>query len=352
MPIIQPAKQFENSSLDNSSEFSYIKPEVRKLIFSKNKNTEGLYVLFMPAYKADPSGAGVWYNQIDVRVEFGPERKKRYFVRNTSADPATYFERNFKGNYPQLAEVKKVTDGGKTRNAYPNYGRIQKRVVFNVGILSEFQNSQPVEKVLHVLDLPAFKGADQLTKWMNTPQPDGSMPPIINDPEASVPVYIKLNSDGIDPWQIAPNTLNRYRVPAQYADSDILYNLDDIFVEKTPEEIIAELRSSFNSDIFEKCMSGFPGFLSTVGGFQGTPASLTPPLPPPPTNVSQLPPPPPQVAIAQVTELPPPPTAPVVQNTPPPPNVASLGQPSSDVITVGGKPMSQADLRKFLEKKA
>jgi hypothetical protein len=71
-------------------------------------------------------------------------------------------------------------------------------------------------------------------------------------------------------------------LPEALADSDNLYNLDDILVVKPKEDIIAKLRDMYSSSVFEDCMNGYPGLRGSakVQGIErisgGTPQHLQP----------------------------------------------------------------------------
>lgn len=258
MAVINPTRTFEGSSLEDKSGFGYIRQDVRQLTFGEKSNPEGLYIFFLPAYKVDSVGNGVWFKKVAVRDNFGTSVKRKYYVKNDNEDPATYFERQFKGYWPDDAKAVPATNArGQQIKNYQAYGRITNRVIFNVANYNELQKGSPVDKTLFVLDLPAYNGADLLMKWMQSPGLTGGLNPLVNDPEKAVPVHVKLNiGSGSAPWQINPNAASTFKLPDVYADSVNLYNLDDIYVEKTDEEIISDLRSFYTSEIFDKCMAG------------------------------------------------------------------------------------------------
>jgi len=361
MPIIQGSRKFEGSNIDQASLFNYIRTDVKQLVFDKDNNREGLYVLFLPAYKADSNGEGVWFKSFSVRKAFGLDKaKKNYYVHNLNDDPASYFERAFRARYPEQAKPVKPGEGNNSTKftIYPNYGHVTQRVAFNVAPLKLLQAAAPLKEVIHVLDLPAYKGADQLTKWMDQPQPDGSQSPLLNDVNAAIGTFLKLNSDvGKDGgWQISPNIAYKYVIPEQYALSENLYNLDEIFVIKMKEEIIGDLRQMFPANVFDICMEGYAGF-KTVAAFPTNPLPTPPaptvsvPLPLPastPTNTGAytIPAPPaasPTVAPA-IAFNPPVPPAPVA-------SVISVTPAATNEVIVGGKVVNKDDLRAFLEAK-
>jgi hypothetical protein len=47
----------------------------------------------------------------------------------------------------------------------------------------------------------------------------------------------------------------------ELADTEYLYNLDEVLVAKSNEEIIAKLRELYDGDVFDDCMNGFPGLV-------------------------------------------------------------------------------------------
>lgn len=261
MAIIKPSKKFAGSEMSSGDGGKYIRTDIRQVTFNKNNNKDGTYLYFLPAYKLDNSGAGVWFKVVTVRDNFGDKFKDKYVVLDGN-DPVAHFERNFRLNYPDdAAVVEEMNDKtGRTQKKYPNYGRITKRVIFNVAY------SQDLEKGCHVLDLPAYNGANILQKWLEGKDNRGRERPMINDPERCIPVFIKLNDGGGAPWEITPDPTDPAQLPEQLADSDYIYNLDDIFQKKTTQELIAKLKEFYPSEIFEECMEGYAGF----GGSGGT----------------------------------------------------------------------------------
>ena len=97
MAIIKPSLKFEGSELNlSASAAPYIKDGIRKALFNKTTNQEGAYLYFLPAYKADDRGQGVWFKKIAVRDNFGTNFKEKYYVANRAQDPADYFANNFR----------------------------------------------------------------------------------------------------------------------------------------------------------------------------------------------------------------------------------------------------------------
>ena len=259
MAIIKPSLKFAGSELNlSASNTPYIKEIVRKAVFNKSTNQDGAYLYFLPAYKADASGDGVWYKRITVRDNFGTNYKEKYFVANRAEDPAEYFANNFRILYPEEAKITEGDVNGKKFKKYPNHGRIAERVLYNVAF------AQNLSLGAHVLDLPLRNGADILMNWLDGKDMSGNSRNPINDPDSCVPVFVKLKLDSsANPWMIQVESSQPVQLPNQLADSDYLYSLDDILVPKSKEEIIGKLREMYPSDVFEDCMHGYTGLNKT-----------------------------------------------------------------------------------------
>jgi len=256
MAIIQPSITFEGSATDlnPSAASSYILEGVRRALFNKNTNKEGAYLYFLPAYTTDNAGNGVWYKKFSVRDQFGVNYKEKYYIKNRAEDPADYFGQNFIRKYPEEAKVGEAEVNGRKFKKYPNHGRITDRVVFNVAFL------QHLEHGCHVLDLPFRNGADSLLNWLQSKDISGKQRKPINAPDRCVPVFVKLKENSANPWMIQPEVNEPVELPLELADSEYLYNLDEIFTVKSKEEIIEKLRQMYSSDVFDDCMQGYPGF--------------------------------------------------------------------------------------------
>jgi hypothetical protein len=262
MAIIRPSLKFAGSELNlGSSSSPYIKESVRRAVFNKTTNQEGAYLYFLPAYKADHEGNGVWFKKIYVRDNFGVSYKEKYVILDRAQDPAEYFANNFRILYPEDAKVTDVEANGKKFKKYPFCGRIAERVVYNVAF------AQNLAAGAHVLDLPLRNGADTLMNWLEGKDLRGNPRQPVNDPDRCVPVFVKLKENTQNPWTIQIESSQPVALPEQLADSDYLYDLDNIFVTKTNDEIIGKLREMYSADVFEDCMQGFAGL--TKNSVQG-----------------------------------------------------------------------------------
>lgn len=254
MAIIRPSLKFTGSELNlNNTAIPYIKEGVNRAVFNKTTNADGAYLYFLPAYRTDADGNGVWYKKISVRDNFGANYKEKYYVPSRAADPAEYFGNNLKIMYPDQAQVKDVETNGKKFKQYPLCGRLTDRVLYNVAF------AQNLGLGAHVLDLPLRNGADTLMNWLEGKDLSGRQRQPINDPDRCLPVFVKLKENSQNPWMIQVDTSEAVALPEQLADSDYIYNLDDALVVKAKEEIIAKLREMYPADVFEDCMAGYPG---------------------------------------------------------------------------------------------
>jgi len=295
MPIIKPSRVFEGSAVGGSTTTPYIREDVRKVVFNKTQNTNGVYLYFLPAYRVDSHGYGVWFKHIEIRDNFGDRYKEKYWVPSRAHDPAEYFAGHHKKLYSDESEVGTAVSNGKTFKKYPNYGRITKRVLYNVAYANKLQEGA------HVLDLPQFNGASIITTWLQQTDISGNPRPLINDPEAAYPVFVRLLDSGTNPWQINVDASQPAVLPEQLALDENLYNLDEILVKKSDDEIIAKLRELYSSHVFEDCMDGFPGL--TTGQVRGH--SFAPPV-----AGSVVQPAPQTVSASQTTQMAPPPPPP------------------------------------------
>lgn len=270
MAVIKPARKFQGSEMSGGDLGRYILPEVPLVQFNKNNNKEGAWLFFLPAYKVDSNGNGVWYRVVNVRDNFGDKFKDKYAVIDPSTDPVAHFQKNFSLLFPDQAKVIEVEENGRKQKKYPLYGRVTKRVIYNVAYCGP-----RMKDGIHVIDLPMFNGADQLDKYHSTKDIQGNDRGMICDPDKCVPVFLKLNDGGGSPWQINPDPQQATALPEQFCDSDYLHNLDDIYIKKDPRELIAKLREMYRPDVFEACMEGYPGFKKTVApGYARNPSEV------------------------------------------------------------------------------
>lgn len=269
MAVIEPSINFEGSAQNlGSTATPYIKDDVRRAVFNKNNNPEGAYLYFLPAFKADRSGKGVWYRRVTVRDNFGVKFKEKYYVEDNQKDPATYFANNFSMLYKEEAKIGETEVNGRKFKKYPNYGRTTERLVFNVAFANNLSSGA------HVLDVPFRNGGDMLLTWLEGKDLNGNPRKPINLPSRCVPVFVKLRSDSsANPWVMQVENNDPVQLPPQLADSDYLYNLDDIFVERSKEEVISKLRDMYSAEVFDSCMDGYPGFKRATPGFSALAAS-------------------------------------------------------------------------------
>lgn len=263
MAIIRPSNDFEGSELAatvSQVPTSYIREDVKKMIFSKTVNANGAYLFFLPGYKTDGLGRGIWYKAFEIRDNFGDKFKEKYYVPSREEDPASYFAKQhillYSNGKPEL-EV--VSVNGRNFKKYPNFGRITKRCVFNVAYAADMTQGA------FVLDLPLANGGVVLTEWTKQTDFHGRARPSINDPDGALPVFVQLRDSGASPWVINVDMSQSVPLSEDIADSSKLYNLDEILVHKTKEEIIAKLRSMYPGQVFDECMAGFPGLTQTRG---------------------------------------------------------------------------------------
>lgn len=257
MAIIKPSKKFIGSEIDLRDAGKYILPEVRQVTFNKRNNPNGAWLYFLPPYKVDAEGNGVWYKAFKIRDNFGEKFKEKYYV--TENDPVAHFERNMKILFPEETRIIEGTDdNGQKRKVYPLFGRTTTRVVYNVAYVAN------LEAGAHVLDLPSFNGASIINSWLGEKDTRGRERPVLNDPDSCIPVFIKLKEGGGAPWQIEPSQGEAANIPDELADSDALYDLDNIYIRKTPAELIEKLRTMYSNEVFERCMDGYPGFDKVV----------------------------------------------------------------------------------------
>jgi hypothetical protein len=255
MAIIKPSKKFIGSEIDLRDAGKYIRADVKQVRFNKKDNAEGAWLYFLPPYKTDAEGNGVWFKVFQIRDNFGDKFKDKYAVLNPHEDPVAHFERNFKIYYPEDAKpVDEVNEMKQVRKRYPYYGRTTFRVLYNVAYVNK------LDEGAHVLDLPAFNGASIINEWLKGKDKRGQERPMLNAPSHCIPVFIKLKDGGGAPWQIEPEQSDAAEIPDDLADSENINNLDDVFIVKSPVELIDKLKNMYSSEVFEKCIAGYSGY--------------------------------------------------------------------------------------------
>ena len=249
MSIIRASKTFEGGELTNKAS-TYLKSGTQLVDF-KNK-ADGVYLFILGAYKADRAGNGVWYRPFEVRDNFGMGMYKEKFASQDNC-PIKYFSNKVQTFAPDMAKVTKVKDDtGRDRLVYPVWGRIQWRVLYNVALFGDYGSG------VHVLDLPMNGGGAIIDDYVHGKQANGEENPSITDYESAVPVNIKLDlKAGGMPWKIRVDSGKTYKLPTQLADTDYLYNLDDVINYPDKEQLIEKLRSVVPTDVFEKGLEGY-----------------------------------------------------------------------------------------------
>jgi hypothetical protein len=105
----------------------------------------------------------------------------------------------------------------------------------------------------HVLEVPQYGCADVIDKWCQ----DESQP-LINNYKAAIPVNFHMDlKKGGNPWNVTIRAHEQFELPEQLADSDYIYNLDDVVLYPTKQELYDKLRKITPSEIFAKCMADY-----------------------------------------------------------------------------------------------
>ena len=278
MAIIRSSKTFEGGEFKQSGT-RYIKAGLRTMNFYDKKLMDGAYVFILGAYKEDGSGNGVWYKPLKIRDNFGMDTKEKFAVQPNC--PVDYFANKVKTHAPNLARVEKIKgEDGRDRNVYPAFGRTTWRVLYNAAFFNDMAAG------VHVLDLPQSGGASAIDEFVKGKGPDGAENPDITDYTAAIPVHIKLDLKASgQPWKISVNNAKVYTLPVELADTDYLYNLDDVVIYPSKQELIEKLKTLFPADIFNKCIAGYSDGSVTVS--MATPSTVTRSVgapPPPPTD--------------------------------------------------------------------
>lgn len=256
MAIIRASRTFEGGDLTQRSS-TYIKSGTRIVDFKNKEN--GVYLYILGGYKTDSAGAGVWYRPLKIRDNFGMGLYKEKFAVQPNC-PVEYFASKVQTFAPQMAKSEQVKDdAGKTRWVYPAWGRTAWRVLYNAAIHNEFGSG------VHVLDLPQSGGASVIDEYTRGKQEDNTPNPELTDYEKAIVVNIKLDLKASgQPWKIQINPGRTLRLPVELADTEYLYNLDEVINYPSKDQLIEKLKSIVPSDIFRKGMDGYSDGPTTV----------------------------------------------------------------------------------------
>ncbi|RTL07774.1 hypothetical protein EKK58_01115 [Candidatus Dependentiae bacterium] len=276
MAVIAPSRSFDGSDLSTNVFGKVIKDGVRTVNFREDKNKEGNFFFILPPYKADAMGRGVSWKVVSIRDNFGIDVKETFAVPQRC--PIAYFSGRVKQFYPDYAKVEQIQQAGRTVKRYPPFGRLTNKVLFNVAYMSALQLGA------HVLTLPQFGGGEHIEAWHRRRMPDGSEAPLLNNPEAAIPVFIQLKKDAVgQPWVVTPEASKTYKLPVELADASFLYNLDEVVHYPEIDYLLDKLQSFVPTEIFNRCMQGYQlpnghviGAASAVSGVALPSASAVP----------------------------------------------------------------------------
>lgn len=250
MAVIAPSRSFDGSDLSTNVFGKVIKDGVRTVNFREDKNKEGNFFFILPPYKVDAMGRGVSWKVVSIRDNFGIDVKETFAVPQRC--PIAYFSGRVKQFYPDYAKVEQVQQAGRTVKRYPPFGRLTNKVLFNVGYM------QALQLGAHVLTLPQFGGGEHIEAWHRRRMPDGSEAPLLNHPDAAIPVFIQLKKDAVgQPWVVTPEASKTYKLPAELADANFLYNLDEVVHYPEIDYLLEKLQSFVPTEIFNRCMHGY-----------------------------------------------------------------------------------------------
>ena len=249
MAIIRAARQFEGSDLSQRTT-SYLKAGTRLVDFKNKEN--GVFLFLLGAYKQDNNGAGVWYKPVRIRDNFGMGLYKEKFAVQPNC-PIDYFANKVQTFAPEMAKSRETQDDeGRKRWVYPAWGRTAMRVIYNAALYGDFGAG------VHVLDLPSSGGGSVIDEYVRGKQANGEPNPDLTDYENAIALNIKLDLKAKgQPWKIQINEGKKYALPIELADTDYLYNLDEVVNYPNKDELIAKLKSCVPSDVFEKGMDGY-----------------------------------------------------------------------------------------------
>lgn len=260
MAIIQASREFEGGDISANAYGRIIKEGVRQISFRDDKNRNGNYFFILPAYKVDNRGAGVWYRVISVRREFGIDKGRESYVPRND-DPINFFENKCRMFYPDFCVPQIVKNNGEERKIQPAFGKISKQLLYNAAYVNELQLGA------HVIMLPAHYIGQSIESWCKSTDARGQLRPMLNDSTGATPIKLQIRPQGSvsgNPWLIEIDPSQRFPLPEQLADTDYLYNLDDVVHHYEDEYLINKLKSIVPNDIFEKCMTGHPLFVKSA----------------------------------------------------------------------------------------
>lgn len=332
MAIIRASRTFEGGEMKQSGG-GYLKSGTRTMNFRDKNNIEGVYVFILEAYKEDAAQNGVWYKPLKIRADFGLDQKEKFAVQPNC--PVDYFASKVKTYAPDFAKSQKVKRDNREMTVYPAYGRVTWRALYNAIYLKN------PDLGIHVLDLPMNGGASVIDEYVKGKSPDGADNPRLNDYQAAIPVYIKLDltAQG-QPWKLVVKEGKTYSLEEQYADTENLYNLDNVVMYPSKEELLEKLRMVVPLNLFNQCMAGYSD--GTVKVSFNAPAAASTSLPddddipfnsPLPTALKANPAPRAPVAAprpTQVSSVAPAFNMPKARQTPIPVPEAQLAEPEAD----------------------
>lgn len=246
MAILTPTRVFEGS--ESNPYGRIIKEGIRTVSFRDDKNKEGNFFFILPPYKLDRAGNAVSWKVINVRSDFGIDPKEK-FVEGPDC-PVKFFAARVKMLFPDYAKIETVKENGQDRKKYPTYGRIQKQNVFNVAYAKQ------LELGAHVLNVPQWGAGSVIEEWSRGKDINGKDKPMLNDPKAAYPVWFQLKKT-LPPWVVTVEASKAYELPESLADTDYLYNLDEVLHYPDKEELITKLRAVTPADIFNQCMEDY-----------------------------------------------------------------------------------------------
>jgi len=275
MAVITPSRSFDGSDLSTNVFGRTLKDGIRVINFRDDRNKEGNFFFILPPYKADAMGRGVSWKVLAVRDNFGIDVKETFSIPRNC--PVAYFAGRVKQFYPDYARVEQVSQNGRQVKRYPPFGRPANKVLFNVAYMRDLSLGA------HVLTLPQFGGGEHIEAWHRRRMPDGSEAPLLNDPNAAIPVFIQLKKDAVgQPWVVTPEASRTYPLPPELADANYLYNLDEVVHYPEIEYLVEKLHSFVPAEIFNRCMQGYQMPNGTViGGSAASVSGATLPVPAP-----------------------------------------------------------------------